>query len=299
MVKCQVVIHTFTPNTMKAACIILTVLILVAIMAVCIMVKFATEITLQEKKTDLAATGGVYSFVRSMGVISLSDNSSQAMSDRFPYVAAVTRNSSNTWSFACFASVVLIKWVVTSAHCRKAGATHRVLIYYDFVRNYTHTYPILFWRKHEKYVGNFTSIKFDIAVAKLNIDFYPFTMKSSTFDDKPVTGYLEASVWKTVSTMDRRMFLTNDFDKFEVTLVPNARCFESYGVELDDSLFCVDMSDYEDCFVHEFGPLYVGDKVVGILAVKPRDCDMKLAIFTNVSYYANWVLRSTHTTYYG
>ncbi|XP_028177952.1 trypsin delta-like [Ostrinia nubilalis] len=283
---------------MKAACIILTVLIVVAIMAVCIMVKFATEITVQEKKREYMSGGGVYSFAKSMGVISLTDNSSQSMSERFPYVAAITRNSSSTWSFSCFASVILIKWVVTSAHCRRYGSTHRVLVYYDFVRNYTHTYPILFWRLHEKFNASHPTPKYDIAIAKLNVDFYPFTMKPSVFDDKGVKE-AEASVWKTVSTMDKKMYLTNDFDKFEVAVVSQTRCFESYGVELDETLICVDLSDYEDCFIHEFGPIYSGDKVVGVLAVKPRDCDVKLAIFTNVSHYSNWILRSTHTTYYG
>lgn len=99
--------------------------------------------------------------------------------------------------------------------------------------------------------------------------------------------------------MDNRLFLTNDLAKYEVKITNSGKCFESYGVELDESMICIDVSDYEDCFIHEFGPLYYGDKVVGILAVKPRDCDMKLAIFTNVSYYTNWILKSTHTTYYG
>lgn len=276
----------------------MTVLIAVAIMAVCLMVKFATDITVQEKKREYMSGGGVYSFAKSMGVIALSDNSSLSMSERFPYVAAITRNSSSSWSFSCFASVILIKWVVTSAHCRRHGATHRVLVYYDFIRNYTHTYPILFWRLHEKFNSSHPTPKYDIAVAKLNVDFYPFTMKPSVFDDKAVKE-VEASIWKTVSTMDKKMYLTNDFERFDVTVVSQNRCYETYGVELDETLICVDMSEYEDCFVHEFGPIYYGDKVVGVLAVKPRDCDVKLAIFTNVSYYSNWILRSTHTTYYG
>ena len=40
------------------------------------------------------------------------------LAQRFPYVVAVTRNSSRVWRFACFASVVLMKWIVISAHCR-------------------------------------------------------------------------------------------------------------------------------------------------------------------------------------
>lgn len=284
----------------KTACVILTVLIVVAIMAVCVMVKFATEITIQEKKRESYVHGGgsVYNFAKSMGVITLNDNTSQIISERFPYVAAITRNSSSTWSFSCFASVILVKWVVTSAHCRKHGATHRVLIYHDFIKNYTHTYPILFWRLHEKFNITRPTPKYDIAVAKLNVDLYSFSMRPAVFDEKPIRE-VEVSVWKTVSTMDKKMFLTNDFDKLEMSIVHPTRCFESYGVELDETLMCVDLSDYEDCFTHEFGPIFYGDKVVGILAVKPRDCDVKLAIFTNVSYYSNWILRSTHTTYYG
>lgn len=104
---------------MKAACIVLTVLIFIAIMAVCVMVKFATDITVEERKREYSMPGGtVYQFTKAMGVISLHDNASMPIAERFPYVAAVTRNSSTFWSFACFASVILIKWVVTSAHCR-------------------------------------------------------------------------------------------------------------------------------------------------------------------------------------
>ncbi|PZC84875.1 trypsin epsilon [Helicoverpa armigera] len=283
---------------MKAACLILTLLIFLAIMAVCVMVKFATDITVEERKREYTQGGTVYQYTRAMGVISLNENSSMQISERFPYVAAVTRNTSKFWSFACFASIVLIKWVVTSAHCRRQSATHRVLLFHDFARNYTHTYPILFWRLHEKFNSSNPTPRYDIAVAKLNVDYYPFTMKPSVFDDKEATE-LEASIWKTVSTMDKKLYLTNDFDKYEVRIADAAKCFEGYGVELDQSMICIDVSDYDDCFIHEFGPLYSGDKVVGILAVKPRDCDMKLAIFTNVSYYTNWILKSTHTTYYG
>lgn len=109
---------------MKAACIVLTVLIFIAIMAVCVMVKFATDITVEERKREhmpggaVGGGGGVYHYTKSMGVITLNDNSSLPIAERFPYVAAITRNSSALWSFACFASVVLIKWVITSAHCR-------------------------------------------------------------------------------------------------------------------------------------------------------------------------------------
>ncbi|CAG9794281.1 unnamed protein product [Diatraea saccharalis] len=284
---------------MKVACVVLTVFILIAIMAVCIMVKFATEITLQEKRRDYIIGGGVYNFARSMGVIALSDNTSKAIYERFPYVAAITRNASSTWSFSCFAAVVLSRWVVTSAHCRRHGATHRVLVYNDFIRNYTHTYPILFWRLHEKFNLTYTMPKYDIAVAKLNVDHNPFPMKAATFDDRPAGNFVEASVWKTVSTMDKKMYLTNDFEKIEVFIVPHAKCYENYGLPLDESLICVDLSYYEDCFIHEFGPMFFEDKVVGVLAVKPRDCEIRLAIFTNISYYSNWILKSTHTTYYG
>ncbi|KAJ8706953.1 hypothetical protein PYW08_011087 [Mythimna loreyi] len=270
-------------------------------MAVCVMVKFATDITVEERKRDFLQGDTVYhqfTKTKAMGVISLVDNSSLPVAQRFPYVAAITRNSSSLWSFACFASVVLIKWVVTSAHCRRPSATHRVLLFHDFARNYTHTYPILFWRLHEKFNISNPTPRFDISVAKLNVDFYPFTMQASVFDEKPATN-LDAAIWKTLSTMDKRLFLTNDLAKYEVKVTNPAKCFEGYGVELDDSMICIDVSDYDDCFIHEFGPLYAGDKVVGILAVKPRDCDMKLAIFTNVSYYSNWILKATHTTYYG
>lgn len=218
---------------------------------------------------------------------------------RFPYVAAIIKNSSSSWSFACFASIVLVKWVVTSAHCRSAGSTHRVLLYHSFVRNYTQTYPLLFWRLHEKYNASHQTPQYDIAVAKLNVNSYPFSLRPSVFDDKGVFNVLDASIWKTVSSMDRKMYLTNDIDKFEGLIVNSLRCFESYGYAMDISMVCVDFSHYEDCFSHEFGPLYDGDKVAGILAVKPRDCDVKYAIFTNVSYYAPWILKSTSTTYYG
>ncbi|KAG6451548.1 trypsin epsilon [Manduca sexta] len=281
---------------MKAACIILTVLILIAILAVCVMVKFATDIAFEERKREHAQASNVFQLVKTMGVIALNENVSLSVSDRFPYLAAITRNSSNSWSFACFGSVILIKWVVTSAHCRKPGTTHRVLLLHDYSRNSSLTYPVLFWRLHEKYNSSKPTPKYDIAVAKLNVDFYQFSMKSSLFDDKLAT-VVEASVWKTVSTMDKKVYLTNDFDKFDARVVDKTRCYEGYGVDLDDSLMCVDMSPYEDCFVFEFGPLYAGDKVVGVLAVKPADCDTKLAIFTNVSHYTNWIMRSTHTNY--
>uniref|UniRef100_A0A2H1VEG8 SFRICE_005578 n=1 Tax=Spodoptera frugiperda TaxID=7108 RepID=A0A2H1VEG8_SPOFR len=286
------------PLKMKAACIVLTVLILMAIMAVCVMVKFATDITVEERKREFSQGGSIHQYAKSMGVISLHENSTMHHAARFPYVAAITRNTSTLWSFACFASVVLIKWVVTSAHCRRPSTTHRVLLFYDFARNYTHTYPILFWRLHEKFNTSNPTPLYDIAVAKLNVEFRPFIIKPAVIDDRQAFA-MESSIWKTVSTMDKKLFLTNDFDKYSFNIADPKKCLEGYGVDVDDSMICVDMSEHEDCFIHEFGPLYFGDKVVGILAVKPRDCDLKLSIFTNVSYYTNWILRATHISFYG
>ena len=111
--------------------------------------------------------------------------------------------------------------------------------------------------------------------------------------DESMATEVEASVWKTVATMDKKLYLTNQFDKYDVKIGNAGRCFESYGIEIDDALICVDTSEFEDCFTHDFGPVYSGDKLVGLLLVKPVDCDMKLSIFTNVSYYTKWILKTT------
>lgn len=262
------------------------------------MVKFATDITVEERKHINHPGGSVYQLAKSMGVLSINENTTTLNANRFPFIAAVIANSSNIWSFSCFASVILVKWIVTSAHCRRHGATHRVLLFHDYTRNYTHTYPILFWRLHEKFNASKPTPKYDLAVAKLNVDLYPRTMKPSLFDESEVEK-IEAGVWKTVSGMDKKVYLTNDFTTFLLRVVDKSKCFEGFGVSTDDSMICVDLSDYDDCFVQEFGPIYDGDKVVGVLAVKPRDCDTRLAIFTNVSFYTNWILKSTHASYYG
>lgn len=279
---------------MHPTCLVLPALILVSIMLVCIMVKFAV-VDKPDPGEPLMHDHGSLRFAKNMGLIRLSEKSSLNVSERFPYVAAITRNSSRTWEFACFASVILVKWVVTSAHCRRTGSTHRVFIYNDFARNVSTSYPIMLWRLHELYNSTIPSPKYDIAVAKLNlVNVLPFSLKSANMDEYEVTAG-DVSVWKTVSTMDKKLYLTNDFEKFPVFIAPVTKCYESYGIYLDESMFCVDMSEYDSCFINEFGPIYTGDKIVGIIAVKPRDCDMKLAIFTNVSYYTNWILRTTHT----
>lgn len=54
-------------------------------------------------------------------VLVLSESSKKhdlGLAARFPYVVAVTRNATNLWGFGCFASLILSKWIVTSAHCR-------------------------------------------------------------------------------------------------------------------------------------------------------------------------------------
>lgn len=283
---------------MKAACIILTIIIFVAIMAVCVMVKFATDITVEERKREYVPGTGVYQVAKSIAVIALNENQNLPIAKRFPYVAAIARNSSKSWSFACFASVVLVKWVVTSAHCRKKDATHRVLLLSDFARNYSRTFPILFWKIHEKFHQNSSFPNFDIAVAKFNVEDYLFSIKPSTFDNRLVSE-VEASIWKTVATMDKRVYLINDFSIMNMRIASPNKCYESYGVHVDESLICIDMSDFDDCFVHEFGPIFHGDKLAGVLAAKPRDCEVKYAIFTNVSYYATWILKLTHTNFNG
>ncbi|CAH2084316.1 unnamed protein product [Euphydryas editha] len=282
---------------MKAACVLLTIIISIAIMAVCVMVKFATDITVEERKRDYLPGTGVYQVAKSIA-IALNEDKNLPIAERFPYVAAIARNTSESWKFSCFASVVLVKWVVTSAHCRRKGTTHRVLLLNDFVHNLNKSFPILFWRIHEKFHINNTAPFYDIAVAKFNVDDYSFRIKPSTFDERSVST-CEASIWKTVSTMDRKVYLINDFDKLQVKIASSNRCYESYGVQFDNSLICIDLTNYDDCFVHEFGPIFNGDKLVGVLAAKPRDCDVKFAIFTNVSYYTTWILKLTHTTSYG
>lgn len=138
------------------------------------------------------------------------------------------------------------------------------------------------------------SPKYDIAVARLGIEFYPLTIKPSYFDGKAVKN-MEMSVWKTVSTMDQKIFLTNEFGKYSVSIAPKNKCARFYGVKLDDTTICVDLSRYDDCFVHEFGPIYSGDKIAGVLALKPGGCHVKFAVFTNVSYFANWIRKTVHS----
>uniref|UniRef100_A0A2A4JQ60 Peptidase S1 domain-containing protein n=2 Tax=Heliothis virescens TaxID=7102 RepID=A0A2A4JQ60_HELVI len=227
-------------------------------------------------------------------VISLAENRiNDTLVSRFPYLAAITRNATGLWTFACFASVIMTKWVVAAAHCRLSGHSHRVIIFQDFARNKTHSFPILFWRVHEKYNMTQPNPKYDIAVARMNVEHYHTIMQPADFDENEAKE-VEASVWRTVSTMDKKLYLTNHFDKYDLTITTKDKCFETYGVDLDDSLICIDTSDYDDCFTHEFGPIFSGDKVVGIIAIKPVDCEMKYSVFTNVSYYTSWILRSTY-----
>ncbi|XP_021201764.3 trypsin epsilon [Helicoverpa armigera] len=226
--------------------------------------------------------------------VALTDNRiNQTLINKFPYVAAVMRNATSLWNFACFASVILMKWIVTSAHCRQPGHTHRVVLFQDYARNQSHSYPILFWRIHEKYNSTVPNAKYDIAVARMNVNHYHSAVKPADFDEKAATAIV-ASVWKTVSTMDKKLYLTNHFDKYEMNISNKGKCFETYGVEMDDSLICIDTSAYDDCFVHEFGPIFSGDKVVGVIAITPVECDMKYSVFTNISYYTSWILRSTY-----
>lgn len=173
------------------------------------------------------------------------------------------------------------------------GHTHRAILYYDFAHNQTHSFPILFWRLHEKYNKTLLAPKYDIAVAKLNVQNYKFTLRPAVFDVS-IANEIEASVWKTVSTMDKKLYLTNQFEKYDLKIGNAGRCFEGFGVDIDDSMICVDGTEYQDtCFSHNFGPIYSGDKVVGLLLIKPTDCDMKFTIFTNISYYSNWILKTT------
>lgn len=168
-----------------------------------------------------------------------------------------------------------------------------MILFHDFALNQSYTFPIQLWRIHEKYNITHPTPKYDIAAARLNLDDYPYVLKPAVFDESEAID-VEASIWKTVSTMDKRLYLTNHFERYYLKVVSSDRCFETFGIVLDESLICVDMSNYESCFVHEFGPIYSEDKLVGILAVKPQDCDMKLSIFTNISYYSNWILRTTY-----
>lgn len=69
--------------SMKTACIVLTLVISVAIMAICVMVKFATDVTVDERSREFHLGGGVYRLTKTMGVIALSDNTSSLLAERF------------------------------------------------------------------------------------------------------------------------------------------------------------------------------------------------------------------------
>ncbi|XP_063370663.1 uncharacterized protein LOC134658986 [Cydia amplana] len=105
---------------------------------------------------------------------------------------------------------------------------------------------------------------------------------------------VQASVWKTVITMDRRTYLTNNMEIYDVELVDPILCFERYGFTLDDTLICVNMTHNADCFITEFGPIFTPtERVLGVLRLMPNDCDNNLAIFTNVTSYFEWISKET------
>lgn len=280
---------------MKPACLMLTLVIIVAIICVCIMVKFATEITVEERKRGLFNGEDVYRLTRSMGIVTLKEE--QLYINRYPYVAAVMRNSSNSWVFSCFGAVYESKWLITTAHCR-INASYRVIFYSDIARNLTRTFPIQFWRIHDHYEVKNNNFLNDIAIAKLNTEMYNYSERNIILDCQ-ISNDIEASIWKTVFTMDKIVYLTNEMANYRPKISDKRLCSELFGIEIDDSIICVDMSEYVDCFINEFGPIFIGDRLLGVLSVKPKECNNKYAVFTNVSFFTNWLRKSSQTNFYG
>ncbi|CAG9091878.1 unnamed protein product [Plutella xylostella] len=278
---------------MKPSCIIITLMVILTMIVIVVMVKFATEISVEERRRDsVELSGDVRKIHKTMGLVAVKDDAALIkMAERFPYLAAFTRNSSTSWHFACFGALVVSSWVVTAARCRRLGATHRALLLPELTApgNRTRTHPVLYWKLHDDYNATRPEL-YNIAVVKLYIN--QATRKSAVVQETKVNDLVQASIWKTLTTMTHEEYLTNDVDKYMCKLTDRSRCSDVSGVDLDDGVICVDMSGHEDCFVHEFGPIFFGNRIVGVLAVKPVSCAAKLAIFTNVSHYSHWILKT-------
>ncbi|XP_063391427.1 kallikrein-8-like [Cydia fagiglandana] len=215
---------------------------------------------------------------------------SSTASQRYPYLTAIITlnitNKSEGWVFSCFGSLIATGWIVTAAHCNQPKHNDRTLLYRDYIQNRTNTHPILKWKVHPEYTATSTVPWHDIALGQVNKD---MDIPAPVFFTSGVPK-IQASVWKTIVTMDRRTYLTTDMDLYDVELVDPSICYELYGFTLDDTLLCVNMTHETDCFVTEFGPIFTPrDRVLGVLRLAPNDCDNKVAIFTNVTSYFEWI----------
>ncbi|XP_041988045.1 trypsin-like [Aricia agestis] len=272
---------------MKAAVISLVIIVCVAILAVSVMIKFASNLSEEERQR----VHGLESYRIGQNILAKIDaNLNTKIANRFPYVAAIVRNGSNSWNSVCFGSVILDKWLVTSAHCKKASTgfvRHKVLLLYDFTNNSSRLYDVVFWKAHERFNG---SLLYDISVAAFDMR-TTLKLKTSNVVEMQVPE-VDACIWKTVSSMNRRMYLLNDIERYTLSVAPPERCGEFYNITINESQICVDLSSYEDCFIFEFGPVFWGNNLVGVLAQQPKDCEGKLAIFTNVSYFSPWITQT-------
>ncbi|XP_063631577.1 kallikrein-8-like isoform X2 [Cydia splendana] len=179
-------------------------------------------------------------------------------------------------------------WIVTAAHCNQPNTRHtdRTLFYRDYIQNRTNTIPILKWKVHPGFISKSTVTWHDIALAQVDKE---MNIPAPVFFTSGVQK-VQASVWKTIVTMDRRTYLTTDMDLYDVELVDPTNCYELYGFTLDDTLLCVNVTHETDCFVTEFGPIFTPrERVLGVLRLAPNDCNNKLAIFTNVTSYFEWI----------
>ncbi|XP_063544320.1 chymotrypsin-like protease CTRL-1 [Cydia strobilella] len=215
-------------------------------------------------------------------------------SHRYPYLAAIIAqsgtNDTEGWIFTCFGSVITMRWIVTTAHCKIPDHTHRALLHRDYIYNHTNTRLILRWKVHPGFISNSTVPWHDIALVKVDKD---METAAPVFFTNGVQQ-VQASVWKTIITMDRRTYLTNAMEIYDVELVNPIFCYERYGFTLDDTLICVNMTHDADCFITEFGPIFTPtERVLGVLRLMPNDCDNKLAIFTNVTSYFEWISKET------
>ncbi|XP_061726900.1 serine protease 3-like isoform X2 [Cydia pomonella] len=213
---------------------------------------------------------------------------------KYPYLAAIIARSVTDepagWIFTCFGSVIATKWIVTAAHCKIQNHIHRTLLYRDYVHNHTNTHLILRWKVHPGYISNSTVPWHDIALAKVNEDLETAVPVFFTNGAQQV----QASVWKTIITMERRTYLTNDMEIYDVRIINPIFCYERYGFTLDDTFICVNMTRDADCFITEFGPIFTAtERVLGILRLMPNDCENKVAIFTNVTSYFEWISKET------
>ncbi|MGD8171299.1 S1 family peptidase [Vibrio sp. TRT 21S02] len=235
-----------------------------------------------------------------------------ASSYDWPYMVALVEAGKNNFDGQfCGGSFIGKRYILTAAHCVDGVDAQQieVLVNTDDLNSGGARVSVNSIYVHGSYSSYW--LDNDIAIVELSRELEsheatPVTLPtSSTRNDTPADTWLTVAGWGTTEPEGVHV-RPNQLQQVDIQLVDQQKCFEVHGVSSsEDSVsFCAGLPQegYDSCRGDSGGPIVVKSSGVqlGIVSWGSARCGEanKYGVYTNLSYYTDWIERNTSSLSY-